>query len=122
MPAGERRSAQKVSANPRRAGSVTAGKSRGITAGEQIPTATSQKWKSACAQTQDVAAGPQPEASLGQDQAETEGDAEEELDHPDVANEMLVEEAGVGHARHQFVPGQGGDEHEEAIRGQELSR
>ncbi|WP_187640379.1 hypothetical protein [Bosea sp. F3-2] len=61
----EFRSAQSVSANPRSAGSVTAGKSRGMTAGEQIPTATSQKWKSACAQSQDVAAAHSPTRRRG---------------------------------------------------------
>ena len=39
--------AQKVSESPMIAGSVTAGKSRGMTEAEQIPTATSQKWNRA---------------------------------------------------------------------------
>ena len=43
LPAREWRIAQKVSTAPMIAGSVTAGKSRGMTEGEQMPTATSQK-------------------------------------------------------------------------------
>src|SRR5262249_60777959 len=39
------RTAQRVRSVPMTAGSVTAGKSRAITDGAQIPTATSQKWK-----------------------------------------------------------------------------
>jgi hypothetical protein len=39
--------AQSVSERPMIAGNVTARKSRGMTEGEQIPTATSQKWKRA---------------------------------------------------------------------------
>jgi hypothetical protein len=41
------RTAQRVRSVPMTAGSVTAGKSRAMTDGAQIPTATSQKWKRA---------------------------------------------------------------------------
>jgi hypothetical protein len=41
------RTAQRVRSVPMTAGSVTAGKSRAMTDGGQIPTATSQKWKRA---------------------------------------------------------------------------
>ena len=41
--------AQRVSTTPMIAGRVTAGKSRGIADGEQMPTATSHRWNTACA-------------------------------------------------------------------------
>ena len=50
------RTAQSVRSVPMTAGSVTAGKSRTMTDGGQIPTATSQKWKRACAPNHNVAA------------------------------------------------------------------
>src|SRR3546814_206762 len=37
----------------------------------------------------------------------------------DVADEVLIEEAGIGHARHQLVPCQGRDEHEDPVGGEE---
>src|SRR3546814_13931971 len=44
--------AHQVSNAARIAGSVTAGKSRASATGPQMPTATSQNWKSACAHSQ----------------------------------------------------------------------
>ncbi len=48
--------AQKIRTVPMRAGRVTAGKSRAIADGPQMPTATSQKWKRAWLQSQSVGA------------------------------------------------------------------
>ena len=42
------------------AGRVTAGKSRGMTDGGQMPTATSHRWKTACAMSHNVAAAYSP--------------------------------------------------------------
>src|SRR3546814_14572863 len=48
--------------------------------------------------------GPEADAALRPQQADDEGDAQEELDDADVAHEVLVEKARIGHARHQLVP------------------
>ena len=48
--------------------------------------------------------------------AEQKCPAEQEEDQADVADEVLVEGAGVGDARHGNVPIFGGDEHEDAVR------
>jgi len=52
--------AQRVSAMPMSAGRVTAGKSRGMAEAAQMPTATSQKWNRACADSHRVAAAHRP--------------------------------------------------------------
>ena len=58
--------AQRVSATPMIAGRVTAGKSRGMTDGEEMPTATSHRWKPACAMSHNVAAAHSPMRRSGQ--------------------------------------------------------
>src|SRR2546430_1397490 len=57
------------------AGKVAAGKSRGITDGEQMPTATSPRWKTACAMSHNVAAAHSPmrrSGARGEDGAQAE--------------------------------------------------
>ena len=44
---------------------------------------------------------PQPDTAFRSDHADAESDAEEQLDDPDIADEVLIEEARVGHARHR---------------------
>ena len=96
------------------AGSVTAGKSRAMTDGRQIPTATSQKWKRACAPNHNVAAA-HSDAIFRPGRSEEESGPHEQEDQSDVANEVLVERPGGGYAGHREVPVFGRHEHEEPV-------
>ena len=82
-----------------------------------MPTATSHKWNAACAPSQSVAAAHSPiRCPAGQTRAEC--DANEELNDADVADEVLIEETGIGHTRHQLIPRQWCDQHEEPVGGE----
>jgi hypothetical protein len=96
------------------AGSVTAGKSRAMAEGPQMPTATSQKWNSAWPQSQSVGAAHKMMRYCGR-AADQKRSAQEQKDQANVADEVLVEWTGCRDTRHSEVPTNRRVEHIEAI-------
>jgi len=54
---------------------------------------------------------PQFRATRRSDHTDTENGAEEHLNKPNIADEVLIKGTGVGHARDEVVPRQWNDEH-----------
>ena len=98
------------------AGKVTAGKSRGITEGEQMPTATSQKWNRAWPVSQIDGGGPKQDTYVRQCRPDQKRATEKQEYQPDIAHEMLIEGAGGCHAGDRQVPTFGRNKHEDAVR------
>ena len=98
------------------AGSVTAGKSRTITEGPQMPTATSQKWNTAWLQSQSVGVAQRTRRNFGREVPTRKAVPTNGKDQSDVADEMLVERPRRRHSRHREVPIVWRVEHEEAVR------
>ena len=69
------------------AGKVTAGKSRGITEGEQMPTATSQKWNRAWPVSQIDARGPKRHTQVGLCRPDQKRATEQQEYQPDITHE-----------------------------------
>jgi hypothetical protein len=61
--------------------------------------------------------GPQPDAALRSEHSDAESEAKEKLNYPDIADEVLVEETSIGHARYEFISQLWRDEHEEPVQG-----
>ena len=66
------------------AGKVTAGKSRGSTEGEQMPTATSQKWNRAWPVSQIDAAAQSSDTQVGQCRPDQKRATEQQEYQPDI--------------------------------------
>src|SRR3546814_5629252 len=60
--------------------------------------------------------GPEADAALRPQHAGDERDAEKELNDADVADEVLIEEAGIGHARDQLRSGENTSELQSLMR------
>ncbi len=61
--------------------------------------------------------GPQPNAALRADHTDAESYAEEQLNNPNIADEVLIKEAGLGHAWDKIIPHQWSDEHKKPVYG-----
>ena len=98
------------------AGKVTAGKSRGRTEGEQMPTATSQKWNRAWPDSQIEAAAQSATRNARLCRPDQKRATEQQEYQPDIAHEMLIEGSGGCHAGNCHVPIGGRHKHEDAVR------
>ena len=61
--------------------------------------------------------GPQSDAALRPDHTDAESYAEEQLNYPNIADEVLIKETGVGHARDEFIPHRWSNEHKKSVYG-----
>ena len=61
--------------------------------------------------------GPQPNTALRSDHADAKSYAEEQLNNPNIADEVLVKEASVGHTWDEIIPHQWSNEHKQSVYG-----
>ena len=75
-------------------------------------TATSHRCKTVMRDEPRRRGSPQLKATRRSDHTDAESGAEEHLNKPNIADEVLIKGTGVGHARDEVVPRQWNDEHE----------
>jgi hypothetical protein len=59
--------------------------------------------------------GPQPNAALRSEHPDAESDAEEQLNKPNIANDVLIKETRVDHTWDELILHQWSDEHKKSI-------